>query len=676
MQKIRIFVAGAKHLKNERLSMKALANDLNTRYSRNRKNVIVSMSSYENFGDDQSAYNEFIQERADLVIFIFDGYIGKKTEEEFLLACKSYKEEKHPKVLVFLKSFSERTDDINYLERVINDNTDKYYVEYANIEDLIAKAKERISGFVRENALINTKNIRQGLARHWRKIVVGVLALLLLFGLFLMFILRGNEQHVYFNNTETPAELKESGISDTFVEQQVIDDLKTISRDARQKICSIVESEDSVDISLNTEPWAYDFRKIKKANSGNMLIRKIREFLGMHDIDVCVRIVETENAIIGHLSITKWDGGSFKKSIEKQIANYENMEKCTFELIRCCSAYIAGAYSPIVSVLYDYSSDVLDDYQMKNPWSDGLFTEAERETILLNYGQKECTDAPLAYLLLGNFYENAYMENLKTVCAETALQFYRRYMKYSDSYKESIRSKINLLVSSLQEEETEMSTNTMADRIVPTGDDCSQLLVITNERTLVKNRATFYKGDLYTFEKNGGEWKEKFPKIVVNLAQNGLVPPSDKYEGDRKTPEGYYTITHLFGYKNDINSKMPFLEVSKNHVWVSDTLSPDYNKIVVDHDGKYQSNRVNERLRRNDFLYKYAIIVDYNMQPIVKGKGGAIFIHIERQKDSHTAGCISMPEADLVKIIRWLSPENNPHIYISKLIRGETGDGI
>ena len=101
MNVIKIFVAGAKNLRTQRLSMKALVNDLNTKYSNEGIPVTVNMLSYENFGERQSAYDNFIREKADMVIFIVDERLGEKTEAELRLTCETYKEKGRPEVLVF-----------------------------------------------------------------------------------------------------------------------------------------------------------------------------------------------------------------------------------------------------------------------------------------------------------------------------------------------------------------------------------------------------------------------------------------------------------------------------------------------------------------------------------------------------------------------------------------------
>ena len=78
--------------------------------------------------------------------------------------------------------------------------------------------------------------------------------------------------------------------------------------------------------------------------------------------------------------------------------------------------------------------------------------------------------------------------------------------------------------------------------------------------------------------------------------------------------------------------------------------------------------RMLTKLLRLDVLNKYAIAIGYNMEPIVPGKGSAIFMHVQRHSNHKTAGCISMPEQKIKDLIKWLDPQKDPYIYISKRI--------
>ena len=55
---IKIFIAGAKELKQERNCIKVLANDLSSKYESRGMHIIAH--SYEHFDDNQKSYNDYI----------------------------------------------------------------------------------------------------------------------------------------------------------------------------------------------------------------------------------------------------------------------------------------------------------------------------------------------------------------------------------------------------------------------------------------------------------------------------------------------------------------------------------------------------------------------------------------------------------------------------------------
>lgn len=188
MSKIQIFIAGAKGLKEQRLLLKALANDLNDEYNKKGRDITIIMKSYENFGDRQEDYNHYIEHEADLVLFVLDGRIGKNTENEFKLAAKKLDKDKRPKIKVFLKSFEENTEDIKHIEILMNTLLNSYYIEYKNNEELVLKAKGRIRTFVRDkikeeryNVIKKARNNRKMLVSSVSSVVVASLIMFLVF---------------------------------------------------------------------------------------------------------------------------------------------------------------------------------------------------------------------------------------------------------------------------------------------------------------------------------------------------------------------------------------------------------------------------------------------------------------------------------------------------------------
>ena len=179
---ITIFVSGAKRLKEHRMRLKVLANDLNGECRKRGYNIIVNIYSYMNLGDDQKEYDEFIKHKSDIVFFLIEDTMGEKTRGEFLLASEAYKTEGVPKIYVFLKEFQETTPEITEIENLINSNSNSYYVEYSNIEDLVSKVKIRLQEEIAERMdkmnVSPPKKMRK--MKYWA--VTSTLAFLMLLG--------------------------------------------------------------------------------------------------------------------------------------------------------------------------------------------------------------------------------------------------------------------------------------------------------------------------------------------------------------------------------------------------------------------------------------------------------------------------------------------------------------
>jgi L,D-peptidoglycan transpeptidase YkuD (ErfK/YbiS/YcfS/YnhG family) len=104
---------------------------------------------------------------------------------------------------------------------------------------------------------------------------------------------------------------------------------------------------------------------------------------------------------------------------------------------------------------------------------------------------------------------------------------------------------------------------------------------------------------------------------------------------------------------------MPYRQATDDDFWVDDVDSEDYNKWV-----KGKPNAASwEKMKRDDDQYKYGVVIEYNMHPIVKGKGSAIFLHVWKGGES-TLGCVSMSEEMILKILAWLDPAKKPLIIM------------
>ncbi len=120
-------------------------------------------------------------------------------------------------------------------------------------------------------------------------------------------------------------------------------------------------------------------------------------------------------------------------------------------------------------------------------------------------------------------------------------------------------------------------------------------------------------------------------------------------EGDLITPKGKYKIKYIM-YRKDrvkIQSKIKKIIIKKEMGWCDDSNSRHYNKII-----KLPSSYKHEKLYKKENIYDIIIVLNYNMDPIVKNKGSAIFIHVAKKNYKKTEGCIAVKKAHLLKIAK------------------------
>ncbi len=180
----------------------------------------------------------------------------------------------------------------------------------------------------------------------------------------------------------------------------------------------------------------------------------------------------------------------------------------------------------------------------------------------------------------------------------------------------------------------------------------SQILLVRDEGFLF-----FTLAKLYTFEKQGDIWQQAFEPMDAAIGRNDFALDQQKREGDGKTPSGVYPLKLTFGYDESVQTKMPYRQTLPDDVWVDDPDSPDYNRWVKLKDTQAVSF---ERMRRDDDLYKYGVIIEYNTDPVIRGNGSAIFLHVWKCAGMPTAGCVAVAEENMLKILKWLNPAAHP----------------
>ena len=131
------------------------------------------------------------------------------------------------------------------------------------------------------------------------------------------------------------------------------------------------------------------------------------------------------------------------------------------------------------------------------------------------------------------------------------------------------------------------------------------------------------------------------------LGKNGIA--KRKKEGDKKTPAGLFSLGKVYYRKDKIRSLKTNLKkivIKKKMAWCDDPNNKFYNKLT------FTNDKSKEKLYRKDNLYNIIVVINYNIKPIIKNKGSAIFIHLARKNYSGTMGCIGLKKKDLLDILK------------------------
>lgn len=181
----------------------------------------------------------------------------------------------------------------------------------------------------------------------------------------------------------------------------------------------------------------------------------------------------------------------------------------------------------------------------------------------------------------------------------------------------------------------------------------TQFMLVITEKSL-QSRAV-----LHCLEFESGNWKFVHPALSSSVGRNGIADPGQKREGDGMTPYGVFPLGLAFGYGADCPTRMPYRQMHPDDIWVDDPGSDDYNRLVRIGETCAESF---EYMRRPDDLYRQGLVVEYNTDPVIKGLGSAIFVHLWGTPFNSTAGCLSLPEQHLETVLSFLDPAKSPVI--------------
>ncbi len=152
------------------------------------------------------------------------------------------------------------------------------------------------------------------------------------------------------------------------------------------------------------------------------------------------------------------------------------------------------------------------------------------------------------------------------------------------------------------------------------------------------------KGETLTFR--GVEYR-------CSIGKGGFS--DNKREGDGATPTGTFYLRECWYRPDRVDAPktgLPVHIIHQNDGWCDDSESAEYNTHV-----KLPYSYSYENLWREDGAYDLIVPLGYNDDPIITGRGSAIFMHCERKNYIATEGCVALAKLDLIALLPLLSTQ-------------------
>ncbi len=157
--------------------------------------------------------------------------------------------------------------------------------------------------------------------------------------------------------------------------------------------------------------------------------------------------------------------------------------------------------------------------------------------------------------------------------------------------------------------------------------------------------------DILVKSPNVFSWQDEAFRCA--LGRGGAV--ADKLEGDGGTPTGRFLLRQVF-FRPDrlppLETSLPIQVLHPNDGWCDDLEADEYNTLI-----QKPFYKQHEDLWRSDSVYDVIVVLGYNDNPVIKGKGSAIFLHVAKPDYSPTEGCVALSKDDLLYVLKTITPE-------------------
>src|SRR5262249_23527641 len=157
------------------------------------------------------------------------------------------------------------------------------------------------------------------------------------------------------------------------------------------------------------------------------------------------------------------------------------------------------------------------------------------------------------------------------------------------------------------------------------------------------------------YRRSAGRWRRVFGPWTARIGRNGFAPPGRKREGDGRTPSGTFGFGFFFGGLPDPGGRFRYRQSRPYDFWGDDPATPRSHERV-------DQRRADPGLNPEPMDvsgYDYGTVIAYNTAR-TPGLGSGIFLHVNI--GIATAGCVTLPMDELLRVLRWLDPARSPRI--------------
>ncbi|MFJ2745957.1 L,D-transpeptidase [Streptomyces sp. NPDC087440] len=179
--------------------------------------------------------------------------------------------------------------------------------------------------------------------------------------------------------------------------------------------------------------------------------------------------------------------------------------------------------------------------------------------------------------------------------------------------------------------------------------------------TAVADSGRSSAGTVTWWERRGSRWVAA-GSAPARFGAKGLVEGATRVQSTNTTPTGLYELPYGFGTEAaPVGTQVRYRRVGARSWWCQDNLSRAYNRWV---EGLPKDCRASEseKLDAYGVQYAHALVVGFNYDRPVRGRGAGIFLHVNGP--GATAGCVSVPKEAMRRILRWVDPGRKPHVAI------------